>query len=320
MVRVLFVTNMFPNAADPVSGIFVKEQIDEISRRGDIDFDVYVIDGIGGGKIEYLKSMLDLPRRIAAGRYDVIHVHYGLSALFLLRYTPEARVFLTLHGADILEEQGHHVQVFLTKKILPKVDRVFIVSEEMEPIVRPLTDHCEFLPCGVDTEFFRPSAPTQNRGSRPLIVFPNSPLREVKNFPLFEETLEVLNGRVDPAYETASIDGLTREGVRDLLNRADCLLMTSRSEGSPQVVKEAMSCGTPVVSVPVGDVPSLLADVPSCHTARAMDDPAELAELVADCLAAAVGREAVREAFIRKGRYGADVVAERLLAEYASPT
>jgi glycosyltransferase involved in cell wall biosynthesis len=41
---------------------------------------------------------------------------------------------------------------------------------------------------------------------------------------------------------------------------ADVLLMTSDLEGSPNCVKEALSCGTPVVSVAVGDVPDLLTE------------------------------------------------------------
>src|SRR5207253_3876490 len=46
----------------------------------------------------------------------------------------------------------------------------------------------------------------------------------------------------------------TREQVRLMLNAADCLLVTSLHEGSPNIVKEAMACNLPVVSVPCGDV------------------------------------------------------------------
>ncbi len=51
-----------------------------------------------------------------------------------------------------------------------------------------------------------------------------------------------------------------RDDVPDLLQAADCLLLTSRSEGVPQAVTQAMGCGLPVVATAVGGVPELVID------------------------------------------------------------
>jgi teichuronic acid biosynthesis glycosyltransferase TuaC len=48
------------------------------------------------------------------------------------------------------------------------------------------------------------------------------------------------------------------------MNAADCLLVTSKTEGSPTVVQEAMACNLPVVTVDVGDVRERLAGVSNC--------------------------------------------------------
>lgn len=39
-----------------------------------------------------------------------------------------------------------------------------------------------------------------------------------------------------------------------LLNVVDATLMTSRTEGSPKFIREAMVCTCPIVSTEVGDV------------------------------------------------------------------
>ena len=53
----------------------------------------------------------------------------------------------------------------------------------------------------------------------------------------------------------------TRNEVKEILQSADCLLVTSLHEGSPNIVKEALSVNTPVVSVDCGDVKERLKNV-----------------------------------------------------------
>ena len=48
--------------------------------------------------------------------------------------------------------------------------------------------------------------------------------------------------------------------VADMMRAASCLCLTSRSEGMPNVVVEALACGTPVVATAVGEVPYLIRD------------------------------------------------------------
>lgn len=49
-----------------------------------------------------------------------------------------------------------------------------------------------------------------------------------------------------------------REDVPDLMTAADLLLLTSRSEGVPQAVAQALGLGLPVVATAVGGVPELV--------------------------------------------------------------
>ena len=94
---------------------------------------------------------------------------------------------------------------------------------------------------------------------------------------------------------------------------ADALLLTSVSEGSPQVIKEALACGLPIVSVDVGDVKERTDGVEGCYVASSRD-PEELAGLLKTALSFD-GRTKGREALLRDG-LTSDAVAGRLLDVY----
>ncbi|HEY1025501.1 MAG TPA: glycosyltransferase, partial [Sphingobacteriaceae bacterium] len=236
-MKVLFVTNMYPTKEHPADGVFVKEQIDSITQAFKCQYDLYYINAKQKGKLNYLISLLALPFKIRSSRYQIIHIHYGISGLFLLLFKPRlSKIFLTLHGGDILDKQGYFIQVFLTKRILSRVDKVFLQNEEMKDIVREYNKNYEIIPCGVNSEFFRPitiydKADVNTR----LIIFPSSPDRWEKNFQLFADAMEHLKKTSSYKIEFDCLHNLSRSEVRELLNRADCLLLTSISEGSPQV-------------------------------------------------------------------------------------
>ena len=96
------------------------------------------------------------------------------------------------------------------------------------------------------------------------------------------------------------------------MNACHVLLLTSFSEGSPNVVKEAMACNLPVVSVPVGDVADLLAGVDGCAV-RPRD-----AEALSEAIIEAVNRKQRtngRTALERKG-LDQESVAKRIINLY----
>jgi glycosyltransferase involved in cell wall biosynthesis len=66
------------------------------------------------------------------------------------------------------------------------------------------------------------------------------------------------------------------------MSACDALLLTSDVEGSPMVIKEAMACNLPVVSVRVGDVPEVIGGVPGC--ALAERDPDDIAAKLVEIL------------------------------------
>jgi glycosyltransferase involved in cell wall biosynthesis len=96
------------------------------------------------------------------------------------------------------------------------------------------------------------------------------------------------------------------------MNAVDVTLMTSDFEGSPVSIKESLACTTPVVSVPVGDVPELLAGLPGCEIAPR--DAVALADAVVRALEHG-GAPGLRR---RVERVSREHVARRMIALYES--
>ena len=78
-----------------------------------------------------------------------------------------------------------------------------------------------------------------------------------------------------------------------LYSAADVLVVTSTREGWPNVVLEALSCGTPVASVDVGAVAEMLTD-PSVGRVVDQRDPERFAAAIAALLQAPPARSVVR--------------------------
>ncbi|MBD3628649.1 glycosyltransferase family 4 protein [Cyclobacterium sp.] len=313
-MKILFITNMYPTPNHPSDGIFIKEQIENVQKEVDLEAEIFLIDGIHRGKLEYLKSIFMIPFKLATNKYDGAHIHYGISGIFLLFFRPKIKKIMTLHGCDIQSWGSNYWHVWITKKILKKVDLVFVQNQQMKMEVENINPNVEILHCGANPLFFSPKRNhVKKRTDDFMVLFPASPKREVKNFPLFLEVMDSLKQLGINNIQHQCMENRSREEVRDVLLASNCLLMTSISEGSPQVIKEALYCDLPVVSVPVGDVGEILDGIPNCKVASSHNKE-ELAELVKSTLLEDYAP--IRETFLKKVEYNICHVAKRLSEWY----
>jgi glycosyltransferase involved in cell wall biosynthesis len=165
------------------------------------------------------------------------------------------------------------------------------------------------VPDGVDLVRFAPRdriACQQKLGWDPgskHVLFPATPSRAEKGFPLAEAAVRGLaNDGLDVRLHT--LGRVPHEEVPTWLNAANAVVLTSVREGSPNVVKEALACDVPVVSVDVGDVGERLAGVEGCF----------IADRTPDDLAAKVGRALAHDRRIDGRRTIAALSLERIAA------
>lgn len=157
------------------------------------------------------------------------------------------------------------------------------------------------------------------------VLFAGAFNNAVKDPELAKAVVEFANSNIrDKQIQLIELRGYNRDEVNALMYACDAFLMTSKTEGSPQVVKEAMAYGLPIVSTDVGDVkerlmithqsqitnPQLL---PGCYVAESRR-PEELAELLGKALA--FGHRTTGRDLILRSALTNDLVAEKLLEIY----
>lgn len=255
--RLLVVTNMYPSEQNPANGIFVKETLDAMRRTG-LEVDVLVMKG-RRTPFKYAAGVIRLWSRLLRRRYDLIHAYYVYSGI-VARMQLSCPVVVTLCGSDVnLTSQRP-----FSKWLSSRVARTVVQTQRMKEI---LGDEAALvLPFGVSLSLFAPVSLVEARarlGLRPeakYALFPYDPGRKGKRYELFSSAVSKVRQSV-PELETLALGNLRRELVPVFMSAADVMVLTSESEGSPGTVREALACGLPVVSVPVGDVAEVLAGV-----------------------------------------------------------
>ncbi|MEO8456474.1 MAG: glycosyltransferase family 4 protein [Chloroflexota bacterium] len=305
-MKVLVVTNMYPRPAAPSHGVFVGDQVASLCRLG-VEVDVLFMNG-RANKLNYLKAYPRLWNTLRKKKYDVIHAHYIFSGL-VARAQWQAPVVLTHHGPEVFMTYERH----FCRAATPWFDRVIVVSQEMAD--RLGYKKSIVIPCGVDMRRFSPVSRDDARQrtglplDKKLVLWAGEFFRPEKRYEIVEEAMRRLTAE-DPNVELVLLSGRPHADVPMYMNAADVLLLTSDAEGSPMVVKEAMSCNIPVVATDVGDVRDVIGKTDGCYITT--QDPADVVANLKRALAfgrRTNGREAVAPMEI-------DAISRRIIAVY----
>ena len=267
------------------------------------------------------RGVLPIVERMHRERgFDLIDAHYfypdGVAAAMLGRRLG-VPVVITARGTDINVLPQHRLPRRMIRWAARQAAAVVAVSQSLKDRLVALgveAERIQVLRNGVDLELFNPEGRDRLRAE---LALRGPTLLSVGNLLAFKghgiaiEALSLLPGYelmiAGDGPDRAAFEALARQcGVservrfvgslgqpelREYYCAADALILASSREGWPNVLLEAMACGTPVVATAVGGMPEIVSSI-------------DAGVLVKERSAAALAR-AVRELFAHAGERAA---------------
>jgi glycosyltransferase involved in cell wall biosynthesis len=289
-IRILAVTNIYPTPSNPTLGTFVEEQIEGLRSVG-VEVDILFVDRQRKGMATYALVPTRLRSRLRRFAADIVHVMYGgVMADIVTQFVRDRPTVVSFHGSDLQGEElaGRSRRliaaygVWSSWRSARRATGLVVVSKKLQDTLPEYIDRSKIrvIPCGIDTTRFRPLDRSVCRdrinwlGDDLHVLFNSNGDDPVKRPALARAAVDVLN-RSGMRAEMRELRGIPYADVPVWLNASDVLLLTSRHEGSPTIVKEALACNVPVVSTDVGDVRERIQGIEGCYIAS--PDAADLA-------------------------------------------
>lgn len=320
-LRVLWVS---PQPAHSASMIFIERQIESLLAAG-VDGRTFHLQSRTEPSVT-LREWRRLRADIRDFRPEVVHAQYGTATAFLTVLAAPARMagapplIVTFRGSDLNPDPEKGFARCLAGRWMSQVaacraTRIICVSEQLLRRLWWGRNKALVVPSGTDTRLFRPRQLAEARAelgwsAEERIVLFNGSQRQLKRPDLARAAVAEAGRRCGP-IRLVELDGTqSPDIVPIMMNAADCLILTSDREGSPNVVKEAIASGLPVVSRDVGDVRLRLANVRPSKIAG--DTPEELGEALAEILACPVRSNGPQAA----AGFSLEAIAARIVTVY----
>ena len=258
-MKVLLVSRYKNNFADHQLP-FVTEQGEAIRALGH-EVEYFLVKG------NYIKAVGALKTKIREFKPDIVHAHFGLSAITaeLQSLVP---VVTTFHNGETL---NWHVNL-LSSLMSLRAKHVIYVAQHIRDLSYFKAKNYSIIPCGVpmDEMIITPKEEARKQlGWNPkkkYILFGGAFDNLRKNYPLLRDAVEKLKN--DTSYikhntsdiECVEMKNLTRSQCVLRMCACDLFALPSHSEGSPQALKEAMAVNCPCLATDIADVRELFGD------------------------------------------------------------
>lgn len=236
---------------------FVTEQAEKLKNEGcEVEYFGIVGQGIKG----YISNRKAYIQKIRECKPDIVHAHGGLSGLFAVLQN-KVPVVITFHNGEILLPWVN----LLSSIGATRAKFVVYVAEHIRQLSYYKHNHYTFIPCGINlsdcniTPYEEARKALGFEDTKKYILFGGAFDNLRKNYPLLKEAVSLLPDKDNVVC--LEMKGLSREECTLRMCACDLFALPTKSEGSPQALKEAMACNCPIVATDVADIKHLLGDV-----------------------------------------------------------
>lgn len=300
----------------PYNNPCVLAQIESLRQDG---IETYILSlNTRRNALNYFTGFFRLRKRLKYPKYGLVHAHYAYCGLIAL-FQKKMPIVVSFMGSDLLgilnsdrrQTLMGMFNIIVSKIVAKNADAVIVKSNRMKEALK--LSNVYVIPNGVDFTKFKPVIHNQGRLEqkelKQILFIAVDPKDKAKSLNLAVLAVEILKRSV-ANIQLSVVSNIAQEKVAELMNRADVLLVTSRWEGSPNVVKEAMACNLPIVSTDVGDVKEVIGKTEGCFiTTFEPEDVAEKIRMALDFGRRTNGRENIKHLEINN-------IAKRVIAVY----
>jgi len=229
----------------------------------------------------FLRCVREIPKA------DIIHANWSVNGFIcaLANMVVRRPLVLTLRGTDISKSESSKIYNFLLRFAMRFSHVITVVSEAMyQHLVSQhpeLNQKITFVPNGVENELLKIPVRKIKTNQECLHVLVIANLIKLKNVPVVIKAISNLNKQlkirltvVGDGPEKGYLEKLSRKlgvaeyvefvglvdpkNIASYLKQADGLVLTSLSEGKPNVVLEAFASGLPVIASNIDGVKEMI--------------------------------------------------------------